>query len=273
MDNYGYLIGFFALSLAFILYIIDALKTYKSENKLMDAIVNKLELDLIKTEFKEEDLEKQAREDCEAFTAYDIAIEDNRDEVSEYDVCIKSKVYEYNYTVNKIVDLCKYTDVIYKNPDLSHNPRHSMQIIVLFETSKKNKRLHIKCDPQKIITNKKNNEIKFEDVFTDYKDKVLEFDKCNFQDYLQVFNRTYNNKNNDENNSYEYLELSQNQKKLLLDLVKQSKLEFSFVIQNGVGRVRILFSNKIGNFESFRANEELIDNIRKLIISIIKEWN
>ena len=258
------------LILGIILYYLDIKKSYNSKEKLIDALSKKLDLELTRIEFNDKDEEKQAREDCEAFTAYDIAIEDNKDEVSEYDVSINSPIYEYNYINDKdkkTIDLCEYSNVTSQMISSRYINLFNTHIIAIFETKLKNQRLHIKVDESK-----KSNNIVFESVFKDYKDQVLKFDNEFFPNYSDVFNRKYNNENITNGCDYDYIELNQNEKNLLLELFKQSKLTFSLAIQNGVGRIRIIFSNRMGNFETIQVTEELINSISNIIISIIKNW-
>lgn len=123
-----------------------------------------------------------------------------------------------------------------------------------------NKRLHIKIKeyiPSKIKG--------FEDVFEDLEKNVIEVDEKYKKEYETYFNREYKNKEN------EYIKLTDSQKELLLELYKQTKLNFTLVLDNGLMRIYI---NLNGNLSYYtKIDEKLIsEHVFNIFIKLIEEF-
>ena len=248
----------------------EAEKNEEEKIELFEEISKIFDLEFNKREFLDADKEAQAREDCEAFAACDIAIESGRTECSEYDVEINSPIHEY-YTkkndIKKTIDLTEFNNLISDKIGAKIGDILNTELMVLFETNTEGKRIHIRNIQKRI-----KDDTKFEDVFIDYKDTVLEFDIKNANNYTDVFNRKYNNKEFKNDGNYEYLVLDEKQKELLMDLYKKTKLKFSFSIECGVGRIRVNLNTYIGDLETIKVNEETVKEISDLLIKIIREW-
>ena len=271
--NGNYTFMYLGLSALFIfaltIYFLGIKENKEKQEELLDKIDDKLKLEFNKKEFDDEDKEAQAREDLEAFVAYDTAIENNLDECSEYDISIDYPIIEYEYNIKskkRLIDLCKYYYHSVKTTGSHFVNYINTEIIVAFETVNVNKRLHI-------MTNHNYKDENFDECFIDFKDKVLEFDKNNLENYSEVFNRQYHRKKDINCLNYEYINLTSNEKKFLINLYKETKLEFSFAIERGVGRIRISFINNIDNLQTISTDEEIINKVIKIIKELISKTN
>lgn len=244
---------------------------------LFEAIAKKLGETYKEKEFANEDEMAKAREDLEAFKAYDDALVKNIDDFSEYDSESEKKVYEYTHRIgdkDSIIDFFAPKDsTCYIEPD-----RNQMidiyQYGISFRTSNYNSRLvlvtkPIELYPDALFASPKES---FDDAFKIITEGVKEFDKKHVDYYKSdILNREYEQREEFLNGNYEFIELDLIKKNMLFDISKESNCEMTLVIEGGIGRCYISYYKTA--ISKFKDPEELGSMIADEFKKIISEFS
>lgn len=219
-------------------------------------------------DFNNEDDEYYAKEDCQIFSAYDTKIELPECYIQPYGIeyedvlRMERKDKEIIFFGNEDENIRGYG---YGYKYRSYSVTYYMELGILKEIDNK-KRLHIKTN-ESIPSEIK----KFEDVFEDLEKDVKETDEKYKKEYEAYINRKYNNKTVDNNLDTEYLKLTEVQKQFLLELYKQTKLDFSLVLDNGLMRIYVSFEGNVNDYK--KINKEVIcERISNIFIKLIEEF-
>lgn len=248
-----------ALTIYLDIFIIKENQDYiiEQEDTLKENVKNTLGAIYKIRNFKNEEEEYYTKEDVEIFTAYDSKVELPKYYVEPYGV-------QYDYILkmereNKEIIFCgnEVEEIEY-----GYRRRYKIYHInfAIFKEIENEKRLHIKT--KEYISSK----IKgFEDVFEDFEKNVKEIDEKYKKEYETYFNREYNNKEN------EYIKLTDYQKEFLLELYKQSKLNFTVVLDNGFLRIYVNFHGHLTDYNEMDQNV-ISEQISNIFIKLIEEF-
>ena len=244
---------------------------------LFEAITKKLGETYKEKEFANEDEMAKAREDLEAFKAYDDALIKNIDEFSEYDSKSEKKVYEYTHRIGEkdsIIDFFAPTDSTCYIEQSRNEMIDIYQYGISFRTSKYNSRLvlntkSIELHPNALLAEKKES---FDDAFIIITEGVKEFDKKHVDYYKSdILNREYEQREEFLNGNYEFIELDLIKKNMLFDISKESNCEMTLVIEGGIGRCYISYYKTA--VPKFKEPEELANMIAEEFRKIISEFS
>ena len=229
----------------------------EQENILKENVKNTLGAIYKIRNFKNEEEEYYAKEDVEIFTAYDSKVELPKYYVEPYGI-------QYDYILkmereNKEIIFCGNETV-----EIEYGRRRHCEIyhinFAMFKEIDNEKRLHIKT--KEYISSK----IKgFEDVFEDLEKNVKEVDDKYKNEYEAYYNKEYKNEKN------EYIKLTDLQKELLLELYKQSKLNFTVVLDNGFLRIYVNFNGYLQDYSKMDQTA-ISDQTSNIFIKLIEEF-
>lgn len=228
-----------------------------NNNSLKENIKNMIGIQYKFKNFNNDDDEYYIKEDVEIFTAYDSKVELPKYYVEPYEI-------QYDYILkmereNKEIIFCgneaEEIEYGYRRRSKTYHINFA-----IFKEIDNLKRLHIKTKeyiPSKIKG--------FEDVFEDFEKNVQDVDKKYKKEYETYFNRKYNNNNN------EYIKLTDSQKELLIDLYKQSKLNFTVVLDNGFLRIYVNFHGYLTDYTEID-QKVISEQIANIFIKLIEEF-
>ena len=144
---------------------------------------------------------------------YDSLIDWNKIEFNKKDVYLTQKLFQRR--TGKTVSYYKYINVFTK-----------LNI---------NKRFHLKTNE---IVSKDKSE-KFEDVFVNFKERIMNYDLENFKELNDNLNEEFYHMYFSENTNAEYLELEKISKKKLVDIYNKYNVSFSIALKDNLFRLHI----------------------------------
>lgn len=245
MAMYYIVIIFIFLLFVIAYFYLASLGTQDNHLKIYEVIANKLGETYKEKEFEDEDKMAMAREDLEAFKAYDDALINNRDELSEYDSVLERKVYEYTHKIgdkDTIIDLFAPKDSVSYIESSRNTIIDVYEYGIMFKTSKYDSRLvlsneEVEVYPDSLFASPKKES--FDDAFVLLTEGVKEFDKEHVDYYKSdIFNRKYENREQFLNGNYKFIELDPIKKKMLFDIYKEN-CDMIIILEGGIGRCYI----------------------------------
>lgn len=229
----------------------------EQENTLKENVKNRLEATYKIRNFKNEEEEDYTKEDVEIFAAYDLKVELPKVYVEPYGI-------QYDYILkmereNKEIIFGGNEEVLV---EYEYRNRYKIYHInfAIFKEIENEKRLHIKTKEH--ISSK--NEV-FEEVFEDLEKNVKDVDDKYKSEYEVYYNKEYKNEKS------EYIKLTDSQKELLLELYKQSKLNFTVVLDNGLLRIYVNLNGYLQDYTKMDKNL-VSEQISNIFIKLIEEF-